>query len=59
MSDWIYANMASVSVYRSYAKYVLEWYQDFDTPPPTPTQDNRWLSVPPIELCKYHDNHSQ
>ena len=32
--------MASVSVYRSYAKYVLEWYQEFDLPPPPPTQDN-------------------
>ena len=28
--------MASVSVYRSYAKYVLEWYQEFDLPPPLP-----------------------
>jgi len=36
MSDWIYVNMASVSVNRSYAKYVFEWYQDFDLPPPLP-----------------------
>ena len=51
---WIYVNMASVSVYRSYAKCVL------GTKTLTlPTQDNRWLSAPPTELCNYHDNHSQ
>ena len=60
MSDWIYVNKASVSVYRSCAKYVLEWYQEFDLPPPPPpTQDNGWLSEPPTKLCNDHDNHSQ
>ena len=49
MSDWIYVNMASVSVYRSYAKYVLEWYQDFDThtpPPPPPRTIGDCLCLP-------------
>ena len=51
--------MASVSVYRSSAKYVL------GTKTLTlPTQDtgymyHRQLSAPPPELCNYHDNHSQ
>ena len=50
---WIYVNMASKSVYRSYAKFVL------GTKTLTlPTQDNGWLSTPPTELCNYHDNHS-
>ena len=54
ISDWIYENMASVSVYRPYAKCV------HGTKTLTlPTQDNAWLSVPPTELCNYHDNHSQ
>ena len=40
--------MASVSVYRSYAKYVLGSMTLI-----LPTQDNGWLSVPPTELCNY------
>ena len=54
ISDWIYVNMASVSVYRSYAKCVLSTKTLI-----LPTQDNGWLSAPPTELCNYHDNHSQ
>ena len=54
MSDWIYVNMASVSVYRSYSKYVL------GTKTLTlPTQENGLLFAPPSELCNYQDNHSQ
>ena len=54
ISDWIYENMASVSVHMSYAKCVL------GTKTLTlPTQDNGWLSAPPTELCNYHDNHSK
>ena len=54
ISDWIYVNMASVSVYRSDAKCVL------GTKTLTlPTQNNGWLSTPPTELCNYHDNHFQ
>ena len=54
IADWIYENMASVGVYRSYAKCVL------GTKTLTlPTQDNEWLSAPPTELCNYHDNNSQ
>ena len=54
ISDWIYVNMASVSLYRSSAKYVL------GTKTLTlPTQDTGRLSTPPTELCNYHDNHSQ
>ena len=46
--------MISVSVYRSYAKYVL------GTKSLTlPTQDNGWLSAPPTELLNYRDNRSQ
>ena len=45
--------MTSVSVYRSYAKYV------FGTNTLTfPTHDNGWLSAPPTELFDYHDNRS-
>ena len=44
----IYVNMASVSVYRSYAKYVLRTKTFI-----FPTQDNGWLSVPATELCNY------
>ena len=40
--------MASVSVYRSYAKCVLGTKTLI-----LPTQDNGWLSVPPTELCNY------
>ena len=40
--------MASVSVYRSYAKCVLDIKTLI-----LPTQDNGWLSVPPNELCNY------
>ena len=53
-SDWIYETIASVSVYRSYAKSVL------GTKTLTlPTQDDGWLSASPTELCNCHDNHSQ
>ena len=46
--------MASVSVYRCYAKYVL------GTKTLTlPTQDTGALSAPPTEFCNYHDNHYQ
>ena len=44
-SDWIYVNMASVSVYRSYAKCVLGTKTLI-----LPTQDNGWLSVPGLPL---------
>ena len=40
--------MASVSVYRSYAKCVLGTKTLI-----LPTQDNGWLSVPRNELCNY------
>ena len=40
--------MASVSVYRSYAKCVLDTKTLI-----LPTQDNGWLSVPCTELCNY------
>ena len=40
--------MASMSVYRSYAKCVLGSKTLI-----LPTQDNGWLSVPPNELCNY------
>ena len=40
--------MASVGVYRSYAKCVLGTKTLI-----LPTQDNGWLSVPPTELCNY------
>ena len=40
--------MASVSVYRSYAKCVLDTKTLI-----LPTQDNGWLSVPRTELCNY------
>ena len=54
ISVWIYVNMASVSVYRSSAKYVL------GTKTLTlPTHNTGWMSAPPTELCNYHDNHSQ
>ena len=54
ISVWIYVNMASVSVYRSSAKYVLGT-KTFTLP----THDTGWMSAPPTELCDYHDNHSQ
>ena len=55
ISDWIYENMASVSVReRSYAKYVLGT-ETLNLP----TQDNGWLSASPTELYNYHDNHSK
>ena len=54
ISDWIYVNIASVSVYRSSAMYVL------GTKTLTLTiQDTGWISAPPTKLCDYHDNHSQ
>ena len=53
-SDWIYVNMASVSVYRSYAKCVLGTKTLI-----LPTQDNGWLSVPPTELCNYQQQQQQ
>ena len=40
--------MASMSVYRSYAKCVLDTKTLI-----LPTQDNGWLSVPRTELCNY------
>ena len=46
--------MASVSVYRSYAKYVLGSMTLI-----LPTQDNGWLSVPPTELCNYQQQQQQ
>ena len=46
--------MASVSVYRSNAMYVL------GTKTLTlPNQDGGWKSAPPTQLCNYHDNHCQ
>ena len=54
ISVWIYVNMASVSVYRSSAKYVLG-----TKTLSLPTHDTGWMSAPPTELCDYHDNHSQ
>ena len=54
LSDWIYVNMASVSVYGSYTQCVL------GTKTLTlPAQFSGWLSVPFTELCICHDNHSQ
>ena len=41
--------MAWVSVYRSYAKYVL-----CIKTLTLPTQENGWLSVPHTKLCNYH-----
>ena len=46
--------MASVSVYRSYAKCVLGSKTLI-----LPTQDNGWLSVPPTELCNYRQQQQQ
>ena len=46
--------MASVSVYRSYAKCVLDTKTLI-----LPTQDNGWLSVPPNELCSYQQQQQQ
>ena len=46
--------MASVSVYRSYAKCVLDTKTLI-----LPTQDNGWLSVPPTELCNYQQQQQQ
>ena len=46
--------MASVSVYRSYAKYVLDTKTLI-----LPTQDNGWLSAPPTELCNYQKQQQQ
>ena len=40
--------MASVSVYRCYAKCVFDIQILI-----LPTQENGWLSVPPTELCNY------
>ena len=46
--------MASVSVYRFSAKYVLGTKTLTLT-----TQDTGCLSAPLTELCNYHDNYSQ
>ena len=46
--------MASVSVYRCYAKCVLDTKTLI-----LPTQDNGWLSVPPTELCTYQQQQQQ
>ena len=46
--------MASVSVYRSYAKCVLDTKTLI-----LPTQDNGWLSVPLTELCNYQQQQQQ
>ena len=46
--------MASVSVYRSYAKCVLDTKTLI-----LPTQDNGWLSAPPTELCNYQKQQQQ
>ena len=46
--------MASVSVYRSYAKCVLGSKTLI-----LPTQDNGWLSVPATELCNYQQQKQQ
>ena len=48
--------MASVSVYKSSANYVLGTGTKTLT---LPTQDTGWLSVPPTELRNYNDNYSQ
>ena len=50
----IYVNMASVSVYRFYAKCVLRTKTLI-----FPTQDNGWLSVPATELCNYQQQQQQ
>ena len=50
----IYVNMASVSVYRSYAKCVLRTKTLI-----FPNQDNGWLSVPATELCNYQQQQQQ
>ena len=46
--------MASVSVYRSYAKCVLDTKTLI-----LPIQDNGWLFVPPTELCNYQQQQQQ
>ena len=46
--------MASVSVYRSYAKCVLCTKTLI-----LPTQDNEWLSVPPTEFYNYQQQQQQ
>ena len=46
--------MASVSVYRSYAKCGLGTKTLI-----LPTQDNGWLSVPTTELCNYQQQQQQ
>ena len=46
--------MASVSVYRSYAKCVLDTKTLI-----LPIQDNGRLSVPPTELCNYQQRQQQ
>ena len=46
--------MASVSVYRSYAKCVLHTKTLI-----FPTQDNGWLYVPATELCNYQQQQQQ
>ena len=46
--------MASVSVYRSYAKCVLGTKTLI-----LPTQDNGWLSVPTTEFCNYQQQQQQ
>ena len=46
--------MASVSVYRSYAKCVLDTKTLI-----LPTQDNGWLFAPPTELCNYQQQQQQ
>ena len=46
--------MASMGVYRSYAKCVLGTKTLI-----LPTQDNGWLSVPPTELCNYQQQQQQ
>ena len=46
--------MASMSVYRSYAKCVLGSKTLI-----LPTQENGWLSVPPTELCSYQQQQQQ
>ena len=46
--------MTSVSVYRSYAKCVLDTKTLI-----LPTQDNGWLSVSATELCNYQQQQQQ
>ena len=46
--------MASVNVYRSYVKCVLDTKTLILS-----TQDNVWLSVPPTELCNYQQQQQQ